>query len=217
MKRIVLSLCLSLATVSLSAYDRFEGDYELIEECCYPQEEVCTNWEISLRGAAVQSSSSRFREIYSRWSPEVQLEGARRIWENLYAWANVSYLWNHGRSDPLGNKTRVSLIPLSFGIKCVLPVACNFNVYFGAGAAYSFLHVHDDSPFVRRKTSRQEWGGVLKSGIQYLFCGKYFIEGFADYLFQRYDRNHHRSQHRVQTNRANLSGLRLGAGVGMRF
>ncbi len=177
-------------------------------------------WEAEVRGAGVYASSSRFRKIYSDWSPEVQIEVAKSVWCNLYAWFNVAYLWNQGRSKPLHNKTHVSMVPLTFGLKYLIPLTCDFSAYIGGGSAYSFVRTRDHSPYVKHHISRQDWGGVVKSGIRYNLSECIFLDGFVDYLFQHFNREHNHgssSGRFVETRSANLSGWRLGLGIGLRF
>ncbi len=224
MKKIFFLLSLLSSMALLEAYDgfyendRFYGNDCLSEEC-YINECGCDNWEVEVRGAGVYPSSKRFRKIYSDWAPEVQLEVARKVWgDSLYAWANVSYLWRNGHSEPLHNKTNVSLVPISIGLKYLFPLTCDLNAYLGGGAAYSFLYVRDHSEFVRKRTTRRDWGGVIKSGLQYNLCNGFFIDFFADYLFQHFSKPHRDESHRnVETNSVNLNSLHLGLGLGMRF
>lgn len=215
MKKLALLLTFLFMASSLTAGDFFD--------CCPDQcssWNLCEGWEAEIRGAGVYSSSSRYRKIYSDWSPEVQVEVAKSVWgENLYGWFNVAYLWDNGHSTPFHNKTNIRMIPLTFGLKYLIPITCDFSAYIGGGAAYSFLRIHDHSDYVKQHISRQNWGGVIKSGIRYNICECFFLDGFVDYLFQHFSRehNHGSSSRFVETKGADLSGLRVGAGIGVHF
>lgn len=220
MKKLLLFVaCLSMLSPLIAEecyFEDYSADY--CQDTCNDWD-FCHGWQVEVRGAGVYSSSSRYREIYSDWSPEVQFEIAKSVWKHLYAWFNAAYLWDEGHSQPFHDKTQIRLVPLTFGLKYIFPVTCDFSVYLGGGAAYSFLRIHDHSPYVRKHTSREAWGGVVKSGIQYEFCESFFLDVFADYLFQHFSPpNDDDSDYRyIETRSANLSGLRIGAGVGMKF
>lgn len=210
MKRLWL-LCALLFATSVSA-----GDWGCIDCMDWRPLGWCEGWEVEVRGAGVYNASERFRRIYSQWVPEVQVEVAKNVCDNLFAWVNVGYLWKTGHSSLFHHKTNLTLVPITFGLNYVQPITCLISMYFGGGAAYSFLHIHDHSDYVKQHISRQGWGGVLKSGFQINPREGFFIDIFADYLFQHF-RRPHEDRRGVKTQGANLDGIRVGAGIGTRF
>lgn len=226
MKKFCILFGLLFVMASLSVNASCEARCESCETVpvCCERNNFCDGWEIVLRGAGVYSTSDRFKEIYSDWAPEVQIELAKRVWNNFYGWANVAYLWKGGRSEPFHDKTDVNLIPITFGIKYVLPITCDLSAYIGGGAAYTILRVkdHSDYNYVKKHSNRYDWGGIIKSGVHYNISESFFIDVFVDYLFQYFSSHSSNGYsddyyYGDESNGVNLSGLRVGGGLGFCF
>lgn len=174
-------------------------------------------WDIEFRANAFLPSSGRFRKIYSKSIREFQVETTKEIYCFWAAWANVSWLSDNGQAINADDKTRVSIVPISFGLKYFLPITCHLNAYFGLGLAYAFVDIKDNinsKDEEKRRHSDGGFGGITKSGLRYSFDCMMFFDLFADYQFQRVRFS---SKHCESNHTANLSGWKLGGGIGYLF
>jgi outer membrane protein len=168
-------------------------------------------WEPEVRVAAFYPSSKKFRRIYHQWSADYQVEISKPVYKGFSGFINGSWLHDKGQASGFENSSRINVVPLSFGAKysyCFCPC---LRAYGGLGATYTFLRIHDDSEFVSRHLSKESWGGIAKSGIQYTWrC--FFFDVFADYLYQPF---RFAGNSEVERNRINVGGIKLGIGLGI--
>lgn len=169
--------------------------------------------EAEARVAAFYPTSRKFRRVYQEWDADYQLEISKPICWGFSGWINGSFLTEKGRghANRGHHSSHIDIIPISFGAKysyCINPC---LKVYAGLGATYTFLRIRDNSPFVRRHLDKEAWGGIAKSGLQYIW-NAFFIDLFADYLYQPFDFS---SSSRIQRNRVNVGGVKFGIGLGV--
>lgn len=181
----------------------------------YP-EICCPNWSLELRVAAFIPTNNRVRKIYSNGWPEYQIQLGKRLCRNWQVFAEFSGFQKSGHSS-LGSKTKLSVFPLSLGIKYLFPLYSNLDVYVGGGVAYSWLRIKDDSPYVHRHVRKEQFGGIIKTGLIYTFCNCWFIDVFADYLFQRFSFRGVSCDPFVTRQTADVSGFKIGGGIGYNF
>ncbi len=163
---------------------------------------------IDFRVADFIPSSDLFREIYGWWNPTIQVEVAHDMSKRVQIWANLSYLYSRGKSDPLQIKTHVYLIPLSFGLKYNFLSRDRVDLYVGAGLSLAWIKEKNDC-FLSNKESNV--GGVLCGADIRRKTIKYSL--FADYMIQHFTVNNP-----VQCNKkVNASGLMVGLGIGASF
>lgn len=179
--------------------------------CC------CEDFNIEGRFAAFVPFEHKVRKIYNDFLPSVEVETSMRVWDCFSAFFNASYVWNTGHSLGVGNKTQLQIVPLSLGLKWVQPWICDIDVYLGAGATYSFLRIHDHSPFVHEHVNKQAWGGTAKAGFIYHYTSCLFFEGFVDYIYTRFNFHESDDTPYVERNDLNMSGIKFGVGVGYNF
>jgi len=142
---------------------------------------------VEFRCAYFHPSSNRVRRIYGDGWADYQLEISKGIQCNWRLWAGVSGFSHKGKSLGIRHhSTRLEMVPIYVGLRYAYPVTNHLNLFVGGGACYSFLNIRDHDRFVHRKTHKQDWGGVVQSGINYRFCNCIEITLFADYFFQKF-------------------------------
>ena len=212
MKRLFLYVCLLALPLNLMAFEWVQWD---------------CGWDLEFRTAAFRLTDKKARKRYSNWGVEYQGEVAKEICNNTYAWLNVGWMSTRGHNrrrfdDSCGGERRhLKVLPVSFGLKqkfCITPCA---NFYLGLGASYAFVRFERDHHQRFRRHHRNHngsWGGAVKSGFQYRIWECAFIDLFADYYYQP-GVKHHDGLRRNRTRRHNLqmSGFKLGAGIGVNF
>jgi outer membrane protein len=170
---------------------------------------------LQLRVAEFIPSSSIVKDIYSHHWEEIQMEAATPISCNWDAFLNMSYFEKKGHSLGLRDDTKISLFPISLGVKYNFRLASCLDIYAGLGLSYSSLRIHDKSPCVQRHIHKQEFGALAKTGVLYFFQEDVFLDCFVDYLFQHF--NFSGRRHRVERHDLNISGFKVGIGMGKIF
>jgi outer membrane protein len=220
--------------------------WDSCDNCCNPCED--SGWGITAeaRVAYYHPSSKRVRRIYGDGWADYQLEISKGFkgFGDLFGngdcgcfnindfewrlWAGVSGFSRKGESIGFHDDTRLQLIPVSFGVKLLYPIFCNAKIFIGGAACYSFLNIRDHSRYVHEHTRREEWGGLIQSGITYNICDWAVVSAFFDYFFQRFDfHDTHYSSYRssgyyyddryIERNDLNMDGYKVGVGLGVTF
>lgn len=167
-----------------------------------------SDWILELRGGYFYPISDKFRKIYKSGGPEVEVEVSRGFCGNWMGWGNVNYFQRDGRSIGLSEKTRIRMVPLSLGLKYQFLPCAFISPYLGIGATYTFIDVKNHSNFVKKHVNRGGFGFVVKSGSYFYLSECFLLDLFIDYYYQKRE---------LYRNNADLSGLRMGLGLGYRF
>jgi len=188
-----------------------------------PVSGCCEDWHefdslnFVARYSAFFPLSDRVTHIYDHALPCLELEANVNVCDNLLGFFSAGYIWDNGASV-LGNRTELSLVPLTLGAKYLLCWSDCVDLYVGTGLVYSFLSTHDHSDFVKQHRHKGAFGGAAKTGFYYYFSDCLFFEGFLDYLYQRYSFSDYLHDGGfVEGANVNMSGIKLGFGVGLYF
>lgn len=204
-------------------------------ECCSKANSSCCDSSLGIaaeaRVAYYHPTSKKVRRIYRDGWVDYQFELSKSfkgfgslIGNDLEwrIWTGVSGFSRKGDSIHFHDDTRLQLIPVSLGLKVFYPIFCNVKAFIGGAACYSFLRIHDDSNYVHKHVHKENWGGLIQSGLNYQFCNWGFVSVFFDYFFQRYhfhDKKHVSSYNSCFIKRSNLNmnGYKVGVGLGVIF
>lgn len=171
------------------------------------------NWDFQARESYYYPTSSKVRKIYPNIS-EFQLELSYQPCGNIWGgWIEGGYVSKKGKSIGSDNHTQLKLYPLSAGIKYLF-VSCKWTVYIGAGLAYSFLRIKNDSPYVPKFSKANRVGGVGKIGFDY-HIGFLTLGGFIDYYYTNFHFSGHK--HNIKENDVNMSAFLFGGAIGVNF
>lgn len=176
----------------------------------------CINFGAEARVAYFKPTSKKVRKIYSNGMPFYELEVSAGL-DNWRLWAGVGGFSKKGRSIGGHNPTRLEVLPISFGLKYVFCLCPCVQFYFGGGAVYSHMKTKDHSPFVHKNTQKWTWGGVAQAGTYYFFNNTFYGSFFVDYLYQKFKFSHSRKHPFVVRHDADLSGFKVGVGIGAQF
>lgn len=165
-------------------------------------------WEVKARGSAFIPTSHLFREIYGTAAGNFDAEFAFTIRSYLQVWANVDYTRAHGNSLGFCNPTSIQIINGSFGLKAPYDIKDWLAVYLGIGPTFGSIRIKDESQFTGCSSCAQTSAGfVAKTGVDFFFAKRFFVDVFADYVYQKAQFQQH----------VDASGLRIGAGLGVTF
>lgn len=218
-KKLVFFTAILLSFISYGQAAAYQGS--CCDNACTPsfccEEACCNTFSVEAQGAAFFPLDSKVRRIYGSALPMVTLEGN---WQYSCwgAWLNGSYVFGNGHAiGSRENKTHLSLVPITLGVKYICSICDSTDLYIGVGASYSFLNTRDHSDFVHKRVSSNGFGGIVKSGLSYNFCENLFIEGFLNYTYQRFTFSRNSNDPFVYRHDVNLSSLQLGLGLGVKF
>lgn len=210
----VFSIAMLCASLSLHAFDLFNEPLGV---------------KADFRVAYYSPSSSKVRKIYGDGWADYQVELSKDIWCDLRGYVGVSGFSQDGHSICQHDKTTIQLIPISFGLKYDFPIFNCTKLYIGGAACYSLLRIRDHSDYVHKHVNKNEWGGIVQSGISYKFWQCFELSIFADYYFQRFDfsKNSRISDSGygsyygrggyVKRNNLNMNGYKVGGGLAFSF
>ena len=185
-----------------NGYTDYLSCNEDANNCCKPGNTV------AIRTGAFFPVDSDFRKIYAHVSEFYELEFSQKCNDQFVIWENIDWFSRSGRSIGLHDYTRISIANFSGGIKFNVDITDCFLAYIGIGASIGGLWIKDDLRDSKHKTNhRCIWGGVIKTGVNYYFAQNWFIDLFADYLYEP-----HRFYRQVD-----FGGLRIGGGLGYAF
>jgi len=116
-------------------------------------------------------SDAKMCKIYDQGGLDMQVSGSYPLWRWLQIYGSVEYLERHGRSLNDHQKTKIWEVPLSLGLKAVIPICQQLQYYLTLGPRYFFVHAHNNSSFVDRNMSQNGLGGFANMGFTYFPCG----------------------------------------------
>jgi len=143
---------------------------------------------------------------------------------NWAVWADFGYFERkgHSRTDCVGEEhhgTRLRHYDFNVGILRYFPLCdCGWDhlrPYLGVGGGAARAQFHDKSEFFHQHVKR--WGAsvVVRSGIQYEILCNVFLDGFVDYTWNHFSKQH--SSDCIETKSFTTGGLQVGLGLGYRF
>lgn len=163
--------------------------------------------ELKVRGGVFIPTSDLFRCIYGKAGGHVELEGAITVYDCYQAWANIDWFSKKGHSVGLCNPTSIHIPSFSFGVKAPYDVSDCTRLYLGLGPNFSWVRVKNKSMFGCERCSKGAVGFVAKSGVDFMVSECTFIDVYLDYVYQPV---------KFQC-RQNVSGVRIGVGLGRLF
>lgn len=214
--------------------------FTLFSASCRDDCEEETDWTLEVRCAYYQPTSKELKRVYTSHLIDYQVTAAKRFCNYFEVWGELDWTvkMGHMKEDEdyyfhgFKNRSRLSLIPVSLGLKAIFPLSSCVDVYVGAGGTYSFLrlrnryfvdyyyaeHGFDETPF-KKETYKYAFGGLFKAGLQITLSSSTFLDIFADYISQRF----HFSRHDEYGSKAlfkhhlDCSGFKFGLGLGVYF
>lgn len=164
--------------------------------------------EFKVRGSALIPTSDLFRDIYGTAAGNFDAEFAVKVYSYLQVWANVDYMQAHGHSLCFCDPTSIWIVNGSFGLKAPYDFNDWLTGYLGIGPTFGGIRIRDESQFSGCSTcTKSSIGFVAKSGLDFFFCKRWFVDVFLDYVYQQAEFQKH----------VNANAVRVGAGLGITF
>ena len=186
----------------------------------HPLHVIARDVILEFKGAYFLPTGRVFKDIFNRsalYGPELTVQVCNE--SSWYAFAAVDYFKTKGCSLCLASPTKVTLLPVTFGIKYFVPVGFQcLDPYVGLGC--NAMRVRTEDCYLNNKTTITKWGfgGIVKAGVYCYLPHNFVLDFFINYDFLTAGKNGCcASNPAIQFRRAHLNGVQFGAGLGYRF
>lgn len=148
-----------------------------------------------------------YRNIYGKIGGGVQVEFEKTMSDHGSFWINLDGLFKRGHSIGLCQKTRISTISLSSGIKYCYEYNKRLQLALGIGPSIAGIFIKDQSVCCPNKNSKCSGGFVIKTDLHGFIHDRVFLDLFLDYTYQHVHFNKN----------INVGGTKIGLGIGWTF
>jgi hypothetical protein len=157
----------------------------------------------------------RMQSVYYGEGADIQLSSTYTVWNWVQLYAAVDYLRRRGLFLEAEEKTFITEIPVSFGIKPFVELSSKSQYFLALGPQYIYVHQHTRSATGDRNTSDHGFGGFLKTGFTFFPISHLVIDAFLEYTFGWADLNF--SEEDVSFRTVQIGTIAFGAGLGWTF
>lgn len=215
----MLRLCFSVLLALLSSQAFCQKATPAIPSTQEAPETPATPFEIpptiELKNGYFFFGSHEMREIYNDGGWDIQLTGTYPIWQWLQVYGSVEYLGRRGKSENMGQRTSIWVVPLSLGLQGVVTICPQVQYYVTLGPRYFFVHQNNHSSFVDRDISNNGCGGFANTGFHFIFWRHFLIDAFGEYSYKRM--HFHPRKTNVVGSTVQVGGYTFGLGLGYAF
>ena len=155
------------------------------------------------------------RQVYNSGGIDVQLSYSQPIWKWLQIYSAVDYIQANGRSLNGHYFTKIRVIPLSLGLKPVIPLTSWLDYYLYLGPRYFFVNINNSSNYVDHSKNGNGLGGFAGTGFLFRPIEHFVIDLFGDYSYKK--KSFHSSKKNVSGHSVDIGGFAFGAGLGYEF
>jgi hypothetical protein len=156
---------------------------------------AATPAQIELKLGYFRFGDSHLRKVYHQDALDTQLTVTGPLWKWLNLYAGINYISREGRTRPKHHYTKITIIPLSLGLRGIVNVAHDVDYYLTLGPRYfSVQQTHH--------STRNTFGGFINTGFLLHFRENLFIDFFSEYS---------------QSISPQVGGLTIGGGLGYQF
>ena len=123
---------------------------------------LAAEFRLEVKGAFFSSENAIFRTVYGS-AAKFGLEGGLDVGKNLSVFAGLDYVHKTGQLTLTKEETRVSIIPLSVGVRYEIPAGDKLRFHVGAGMQEVFFK--EEAPI--GTTKENALGIILMGGGMY--------------------------------------------------
>lgn len=178
----------------------------IISGCCL----AATNFDAELRVGLNHYTDSLIQQIYGKATFDIELEGHYKKNERISYFGNINYTYQKGYTYFFDDLTNIKNLSVSSGPRFVFPIKTHPNLcpYLGIGITGSWIHTHNFGENAVPIINKGAFGPCFKSGLIWE-RSRFYIDLFFDYYIL-YSKTFEKEY-------VNLSQLKSGAGLGMKF
>ncbi len=159
--------------------------------------------------------SENFRVIYGSGGINYNLSLSIPIVKYLYLWESFDYFSKSGSSIHGKQRTEITLIPLTLGLKFMSSVG-KYRWYVAGGGKYYFLTNRNHSSYVDENIKKRGLGGAVELGGSRVFAECLQLNLFFNYSFKHFKKNSTKITN-VFTTGSEVGGIYVGGGLGYYF
>ncbi len=186
----------------------------MLSACLYGQE-ATQHPLVEAKGGYFFFTNSEMNKVYNQGGVDVQLSGSYPVYGCLHLYGSVEYLRKSGHSQGLHEKTSLWELPVSLGLRAVVPLSRTIEYYVSVGPRYFFVYTHNDSPYVPKHMNANGCGGFANTGFLWILRSNVTIDLFGEYSYKQL--HFHSSQAGTQGHTVQVGGLTFGGGLGYSF
>lgn len=186
------------------------------DSCCGPS---VSSWRLDANIGYFQPTSGYFRKVI-KGGTYYQLMATYKCSDCFGVVFGVDYFSKEGRSTGTHSKTKLTLVPLTLGIKAtsILYTFCNcshvLQGYVLLGPRWYLARATNHVDYLPHHNNAQGFGGVIGAGLEYL-TGCFSLNTFLNY--SQANLHTHSSRENFKNPHMNVGGFVIGAGVGFNF
>lgn len=169
--------------------------------------------QLEAKASYYYPTSTHFRSIYPG-AGLYRLEANFETVKGLFPFLSAGYFYQSGRSSQ-EDRTHIQMVPLTAGLVYQFQLK-NLRPYLGAGVPVTYVHIKNKYDYVDGTRNRWTVGGQGRVGFLYFFKENLFFDFFGDYTYLKWSFGSSGEPH-VDTRKADLSGISVGAGFGGNF
>lgn len=207
----VMAAC--LASILLFAAQVYGEEY-YFDSCCQTMTNESSCPIAEFKAGYFFFADSKMRKVYNKGGYDLQIAGSFPIWNCFQLYGSAEYLECCGRSLGDHQKTRIWEVPLSLGLKAIIPITCQLQYYITVGPRYFFVRQHNESQYVPKNIKRNGIGGFVGTGFNYEYCG-FVLDIFGEYSYRRIHFSN--AKINVTGHSVQVGGFVFGAGLGYAF
>jgi hypothetical protein len=164
---------------------------------------------IQFRSGAFIPSSRSFHEVYGNHNPFYELEIQRSLNRCVGGWLNFDWFAKdrHFLEEEPMRFTRIELVTISAGVKFPYQFLPKLRGSLGVGPTIARVWQRNTIDSLNEDVRTLSFGAVGKAELDYFFFPYFCVTAFVNYVYQPVDLDHAH----------NLSGFKVGGGVGTRF
>jgi hypothetical protein len=160
-------------------------------------------------------TDAKMRDVYDAGGIDAQLSGSYPVYKFLHVYGSVEYLEKSGRSKGGHQKTSFWNIPLSLGVRAVVPFRSYAAYYLTLGPRYCFAHVHNHSSYVPKHMHENTFAGFANTGFLFTVGSHFTFDVMGEYSYAK--THFHSSKAETTGHTVQIGGLTFSGGLGYSF
>lgn len=177
---------------------------------------------LELKGSYFLPINHTLRQAYAPssalYGPELTVQlGKKHHWtKNFCAFAGAEYFQKKGHQLGLCDSTTLRMVPLTLGLKYMIPMTRRADFYFGLGFESLFVQAKNHRACVTAEKNLWTFGGITKLGTYIDLTHHVMLNVFFDYSFINAKSNGFYGHTRTRCT-VDLSSAIFGVGLGYKF
>lgn len=137
-----------------------------------------------------------------------------KVYKYFHAWTDVGFLFDSGKVTSVNSKEKLTLIPVSLGLKYLYTIKNKVSLYAKIGPNWTYVSTKTDYPYVQSRVSKNNFGALFGVGSLISLCHNFSLDLFFDYI---YNKKSFTDSNCNLIMKCYFGGFAVGAGLGYSF